>query len=51
MREFASSKLNLMLLFEHFELFVAVVARLVPKAEVAKTPKAQAALDKELENL
>ena len=33
------------------ELFSAVVARLVPKAEVANTPKAQAALDKEWENL
>ena len=33
------------------ELFSAVVARLVPKAEVASTPKAQAALDKEWENL
>ena len=32
------------------ELFGAVVARLVPKAEVANTPKAQAALDKEWEN-
>ena len=33
------------------ELFSAVVARIVPKAEVATTPKAQAALDKEWENL
>ena len=33
------------------ELFSAVVARLVPKAKVANTPKAQAALDKEWENL
>ena len=33
------------------ELFSAVVARLVPKAEVANTPKAQAALDEEWENL
>ena len=47
MRELVKERIKNIEFDVALELFSAVVARLVPKAEVANTPKAQAALDKE----